>query len=307
MRYFVWIIAAYAMVIGTPGWACPLGDVTAAVATGDLTRVVAAHQHVIAMGSACSADQRAASGAYAASMHAVAAERVLRAGGSIQQAEGLVAEGRRIRDVWMLQELKGDLIVRRAGNARHVDWAAAGNAFGCALERLAKDEEIPLADPGPVVLRIQRKAEQAQQHASRLIEPCGVLGPGRRAIDLSVIQRFTVVETVQPIAFPFDSVEFTPFGEVAVERLARTLLVEEYRRITLIGHTDPVGSYEYNMALSLRRADRVKQFLVKRGYPAHLIAVEGRGQREPIQPVHGIVYEKDQLHQLLRRVVLRRE
>jgi OOP family OmpA-OmpF porin len=50
-------------------------------------------------------------------------------------------------------------------------------------------------------------------------------------------------------------------------------------RITATGHTDTSGPEAYNMALSLRRANTVKDALVQNGVPATAIAVVGRGEQ----------------------------
>jgi OOP family OmpA-OmpF porin len=50
-------------------------------------------------------------------------------------------------------------------------------------------------------------------------------------------------------------------------------------RITATGHTDTTGSEQYNMALSLRRANAVKDALVREGVPATAISVVGRGMQ----------------------------
>ncbi|CAN5908719.1 OmpA family protein [soil metagenome] len=49
-------------------------------------------------------------------------------------------------------------------------------------------------------------------------------------------------------------------------------------RITATGHTDTSGPEAYNMALSLRRANTVKDALVRDGVPAQAISVVGRGE-----------------------------
>ena len=49
-------------------------------------------------------------------------------------------------------------------------------------------------------------------------------------------------------------------------------------RVTATGHTDTSGAEAYNMALSLRRANTVKNTLVREGVPATAIAVVGRGE-----------------------------
>jgi outer membrane protein OmpA-like peptidoglycan-associated protein len=51
--------------------------------------------------------------------------------------------------------------------------------------------------------------------------------------------------------------------------------------IVVIGHTDRVGTLEYNDKLSLKRADVVRAALVAAGVPPGQIDIAGRGEREP--------------------------
>ena len=53
-------------------------------------------------------------------------------------------------------------------------------------------------------------------------------------------------------------------------------------RVTATGHTDTSGPENYNMALSLRRANAVKDELVRQGVPADAIAVIGKGESQPL-------------------------
>jgi len=53
-------------------------------------------------------------------------------------------------------------------------------------------------------------------------------------------------------------------------------------RIEVEGHTDNTGSEAYNLALSQRRADSVKQHLVDGGIAASLITTVGRGFSQPV-------------------------
>jgi opacity protein-like surface antigen len=60
-------------------------------------------------------------------------------------------------------------------------------------------------------------------------------------------------------------------------------------RITATGHTDKSGPENYNMALSLRRANAVKDALVREGVPATAISVVGRGEAQPlVQTADGV-------------------
>ena len=55
-------------------------------------------------------------------------------------------------------------------------------------------------------------------------------------------------------------------------------------KVMVTGHTDTVGSDEYNQALSLRRADSVKDEMVREGMDASGIAVDGKSFHDPLVP-----------------------
>jgi len=59
----------------------------------------------------------------------------------------------------------------------------------------------------------------------------------------------------------------------------------QYDQIVVVGHADPIGTPEYNQALSERRARAVKNYLVSKGVPADRIRSEGRGEYDlPFDP-----------------------
>jgi len=64
------------------------------------------------------------------------------------------------------------------------------------------------------------------------------------------------------------------------------LLVEnpQVRRISIEGHTDDVGPEDFNMELSQRRAEAVRQYLIDQGVNAERLVAKGFGQTRPILP-----------------------
>jgi outer membrane protein OmpA-like peptidoglycan-associated protein len=60
------------------------------------------------------------------------------------------------------------------------------------------------------------------------------------------------------------------------------LQIKPDAHLTLEGHADPRGSAEYNQALSERRVERTKQFLVAQGVPAASIQTEAFGKQEDL-------------------------
>ena len=67
-----------------------------------------------------------------------------------------------------------------------------------------------------------------------------------------------------------------------LERFAQTLNENPGATVTIIGHTDSVGDDSVNQPLSVDRASNTRNYLAQRGVSSNRIAIEGRGEREPI-------------------------
>ncbi|HEX7954730.1 MAG TPA: OmpA family protein [Burkholderiales bacterium] len=85
--------------------------------------------------------------------------------------------------------------------------------------------------------------------------------------------------------------ELTAESEQEVERIFTEIAARPYPEVLVIGHTDAVGTTEFNDQLSRQRAERVRDALVKRGIASDRIEVSGRGKRDPLVPTSGGVSE----------------
>ncbi len=72
-------------------------------------------------------------------------------------------------------------------------------------------------------------------------------------------------------------------GQVISEMVA-IIKSDNIRKIDLNGHTDRSGSETYNLKLSIRRAEAIKQTLIDMGISAEIIHVTGYGERQPLTP-----------------------
>jgi outer membrane protein OmpA-like peptidoglycan-associated protein len=52
--------------------------------------------------------------------------------------------------------------------------------------------------------------------------------------------------------------------------------------VAVIGYTDTAGGTDYNLALGLRRANRVRDALIAGGIPAGIITVATKGMSDPL-------------------------
>jgi hypothetical protein len=84
----------------------------------------------------------------------------------------------------------------------------------------------------------------------------------------------------EEINFEFDSHILTD-GFPSLLRLAELLSENPDYRIRVVGHTDFIGSAQYNDRLAMRRANAVKAFLEKYGARPDQVIAEGRGKAEP--------------------------
>ena len=86
------------------------------------------------------------------------------------------------------------------------------------------------------------------------------------------------------VFFDWDRSNLSQQALTTIQQAANAFKTKGSARITATGHTDTSGPENYNMALSLRRANAVKDALVQNGVPATAIAVVGRGEQGLLVP-----------------------
>lgn len=99
-----------------------------------------------------------------------------------------------------------------------------------------------------------------------------------------IVLRDTVV--LEGINFDFDSSALTPESYVILDRVADALNDSKWSnsRWEIQGHTSSIGSSEYNLALSERRAESVRAYLVSRGVQNSRLVAKGYGETQPMYP-----------------------
>lgn len=85
--------------------------------------------------------------------------------------------------------------------------------------------------------------------------------------------------------FAFDKADLSPAGRRTLDDLAAELKGQgdKLRSVRIAGYTDRLGGEAYNQALSQRRAESVKAYLVAQGVPASRISAEGFGKADQVK------------------------
>lgn len=131
------------------------------------------------------------------------------------------------------------------------------DANGCPLPVAAPVEPAP----APVT---EQKPEAEQQ----VVAPVPVPAPHRMVLE--------------GVNFNFDRATLRPEERDVIDKDFAKLKEWGDVKIEVAGHTDSIGSDRYNMGLSLRRANTVRNYLISKGIHADRLVAKGYGESQPI-------------------------
>ena len=86
------------------------------------------------------------------------------------------------------------------------------------------------------------------------------------------------------VFFNFDSYELLPSSKSELQRMLGVMDENTTIKVTIIGHTDSIGTEEYNQVLSERRAKAVVAYLTANGVTSSRLNYTGKGELEPAVP-----------------------
>jgi OOP family OmpA-OmpF porin len=176
------------------------------------------------------------------------------AGAQIRAADG----GNRV-DNW--QNGTGQLVWKNGTNElcwRNAFWTPATAAVGCDGALVAAAPAPAAVAPAPAPAAAPRPAPAPQPPAA------------------------TKVTYAADAFFDFDKSVLKPEGRAKLDDLVGKIQGINLEVIIAVGHTDSVGSDAYNQALSVRRAEAVKAYLVSKGIERNRVYTEGKGEKQPV-------------------------
>jgi outer membrane protein OmpA-like peptidoglycan-associated protein len=101
---------------------------------------------------------------------------------------------------------------------------------------------------------------------------------------IMVLDRKAVNEkfVLENIYFGFDSTDIKPEAAGELDKLVQLLVDNPEIKIEMGSHTDSVGSFEYNIDLSRRRAESTIRYLINKGISPDRLTAKGYGETQPI-------------------------
>ncbi len=102
--------------------------------------------------------------------------------------------------------------------------------------------------------------------------------------DIESVKKGKVSVVVNNIFFDFNDFNLKSESDLELNRLAKLLKEHEELKIHVSGHTDAVGTDDYNLSLSKNRAKAVVDYLVGQGIDSGRLVPQGFGRSKPLAP-----------------------
>jgi outer membrane protein OmpA-like peptidoglycan-associated protein len=136
--------------------------------------------------------------------------------------------------------------------------------------------------PAPAVAYVDRPVEKIVERIVEKIVEKTVEVPGTATVVEKVVN---LNELLSNIYFDYNRAEIKPEFNAVLDDVKALLVENTANRYLLSGFTDSHGGAEYNIGLSLRRVNAIRDALVQRGVPASMLKTRGHGKRIANLPV----------------------
>jgi OOP family OmpA-OmpF porin len=100
--------------------------------------------------------------------------------------------------------------------------------------------------------------------------------------DIGIKYELPKTYTLKNVLFATNSATLLPSSYESLNELAEFMLLKTTLKIELAGHTDSDGNDGFNLSLSQKRADAVRNYLIKKGVQANRMTAVGYGETQPI-------------------------
>ncbi|MEJ5167022.1 MAG: OmpA family protein [Thermoanaerobaculia bacterium] len=175
--------------------------------------------------------------------------------------------------------------------------------FGCATKKFVNEEiQKTNKDVSQRIENVQKDVEQAQEEIQQLHQKdkeieeqiAKLSDTSREAMERALEAKklaegkflYEVILSDDKVHFGSNKYELSLEAQAALDAFAQILKNQNKNvYIEIQGHTDDLGSEEYNYKLGLKRAEEVKYYLNREhGIPLHRMEVISYGETKPLVP-----------------------
>ena len=171
---------------------------------------------------------------------------------------------------------------------RNSSWTPATAAPGCdgaiveqpaatPAAQNASQSSAPQVEQAPVAVQAPSQADAPGLSAAPA--PAAAASPAPAPTPVAASSKVTYAADA---FFDFNKSVIKPEAKAKLDDLVDKIKAINLEVIIAVGHTDAVGSDEYNQKLSMRRSNAVKAYLINKGVDKTRIYTEGKGEKQPV-------------------------
>lgn len=179
------------------------------------------------------------------------------------------------------QAARSAALERQAAAARAARARAEQELAQREAELAARDAQLK-AEQSAAAQRDAALAARAEQAERERNEALATL---RELAAIQETERGLVITLAGSLLFRTDESVLLPVAQQRLDQVATALrTLAGGQTLVIEGHTDSIGTSDYNRRLSGARAEAVRVYLVSRGVPSEEVVAVAKGEDEPVAP-----------------------
>jgi outer membrane protein OmpA-like peptidoglycan-associated protein len=141
-----------------------------------------------------------------------------------------------------------------------------------------------LADANAEVQRVKDSSSAEARNVKASTDADARLAAEQKSRDNNTIIILEKGKTVvlKGVTFEFNKATLKDESEPILTRAYNAMVANPDVRVEISGHTDNIGSEQYNQTLSLERAQAVRTWLIQKGIASNRMQTVGKGENEPV-------------------------
>ena len=187
------------------------------------------------------------------------------------------AETARSRATEAEQSARQSALAKDQAETRRVEAEAEAKQASVIAEEAKQRAATAEQEKQAAVAEAERIRKEREDELNRLQEALQKIAETRRTA-MGLVMNLDS----HAIQFEFNKAVLLSMNREVLSRIAGILLSSKGYSIKVHGHTDDVGSQAYNLELSEKRAEAVRDYLVQAGISSEIITTKGYGKSKPL-------------------------